>query len=527
MLIAAPIWLLALIPWAVLATWMLWGRREQVAVPFVALWRDGEARPTSSRAVRAPSLPIILLLLTILLAILAASSPIVSRADAQSLTILIDRGVTMSARDGIGYRYHRAADLLAPHLRGPVRLLAVPAWEEREVNAAVLTIAIPAMPPTAVDTSADIAQAARRLLASSEGAVVVFTDHPIEFVDPRLIVVPPPAAKSNMGITLLAAREKPAAQVMVRIDAEGPTKVGVVINSDGARVERSVDAPGPLFIDMPRLGKTIDVTLSPGDALEADNEAWLVREAGWPRIEPIATLSAEFSRMVQTYGKLRPPRADARVVSVVDAAGASAAEAVVLAPASNPVSGAVDVVDHLVAAGVAWRDVLADARIGGAVPEGFAPVIYVGANVAVAVRESPRQVLVAIDSESLPRRADYVVFWTNVFDWLGQGGDAFVAHPIGLLGDEWRRVTDGPPQTEPGLWPGIYERTDGTLRAVSAGPHAKPTTAPTTNDWQQRLARLPATSAGGHALSPYLLLAALACAFAAAALWPARRTAQT
>src|SRR5688572_4662848 len=158
MLIAAPIWLLALIPWAVLATWMLWGRREQVAVPFVALWRDGDVRPTSSRAVRVPPLPIILLLLTILLAILAASSPTLSRADPQPLTILVDRGVTMSARDGMGYRYHRAPELLAPHVRGPLRLLAIPAWEEREANAAVLTVAIPAMPPTAVDTSTDITQ---------------------------------------------------------------------------------------------------------------------------------------------------------------------------------------------------------------------------------------------------------------------------------------------------------------------------------------------------------------------------------
>ena len=35
MLIAAPIWLFALLPWTALAIWMLWGRREQATVPFV------------------------------------------------------------------------------------------------------------------------------------------------------------------------------------------------------------------------------------------------------------------------------------------------------------------------------------------------------------------------------------------------------------------------------------------------------------------------------------------------------------
>jgi len=116
MLIAAPIWLLALIPWSALAIWMLWGRRERVGVPFLALWRDAEARPSTSRAVQVPPLPIILLLLTILFAILAASSPTLSRSETQPITVLVDRGVTMSARDGDAYRYVRAAELLVPAL---------------------------------------------------------------------------------------------------------------------------------------------------------------------------------------------------------------------------------------------------------------------------------------------------------------------------------------------------------------------------------------------------------------------------
>jgi hypothetical protein len=171
--------------------------------------------------------------------------------------------------------------------------------------------------------------------------------------------------------------------------------------------------------------------------------------------------------------------------------------------------------------------VLKDARLGAAAPAGFTPVVSIGDRVAVAVRETPRQAWVAIESATFPRRADYVVFWTNLFDWLGQGGDAFVSHPIGLLGDEWRRLTDGPPGTEPGLWPGVYERDDGTLRAVNAGAHTKPALPPMTDDWQQRLARLASGRVGGRPLSPYLLITALACALGAALQWPGRRPAQT
>ena len=526
MFIAAPIWLVALIPWSALAIWMLWGRRERVGVPFLALWRDAEARPSTNRTVQAPPLPIILLLLTILFAILAASSPTLSRSETQPVTVLVDRGVTMSARDGDAYRYVRAAEFLAPHVRGAVRVVSIPAREERATVAARLMSAVGSLPPTALDTSADVAQAAQRLLATTDEPVIILSDHFSDATDPRLVVITPPA-QPNVGIAHFAARAKPAAQVMVRLVGEGQSKQSIIVSSDGTRVERTMDAPGTAFIDLPELGKTVEVALSQGDALTADDRAWLVREAGWPRIEPIATLSPELARMVETYRKLRPAREDARVVSIVDAVGNFGTPAVILAPATAAGTVAASVAEHPITTGVAWPEVLKGARLGAAAPAGFTPVVSIGDRVAVAVRETPRQAWVAIESATFPRRADYVVFWTNVFDWLGQGGDAFVAHPIGLLGDEWRRVTDGPPGTEPGLWPGVYQRGDGTLRAVNAGADAKPAPSSTTNDWQQRLARLASRRVGGRQLSPYLLIAALACALGAALRWPGRGPAQT
>lgn len=527
MLFATPIWLVALIPWTALAVWMLWGRRERVGVPFLALWRGGDARPSARRAVQAPPIAIVLLLLAILLAILGASSPVIGvNTQNRSVTVLVDRGVTMSARDDDAYRYVRAAELLAPHVNGPVQVIGIPSREVRTTNAARLLEAVRALAPTAVDTSADVSQAAMRVLATANDPVVVLTDHAIPVDDPRLVVVPSPPPQANMGIIHVAAREKRAAQVMVTLHANSPSKVAVVISSDGERTEGTVDAPGTTFIDIPRLGKTVEVMLAQGDALPADDRAWLVRETSWPRIQPIVTLPAELARMVETYEKLRPPRDDGRVVSIVDDLSVAAAEAVILAPATATGSGPVSVVDHPGTANIAWHEVLSGARLGQAAPAGFTPIVSMGKRVAVAVRENPRQVWVALDAPVFARRADYVIFWTNVFDSLGQGGDAFVAHPIGLLGNGWQRVTEGPAGTEPGLWPGIYERGDGTLRAVNAGAHTKPSIPPIEQDWQQRLAPLAGSRTGGRGLSPYLLLAALFCTVGAAAAWPGRRAAQ-
>jgi hypothetical protein len=281
------------------------------------------------------------------------------------------------------------------------------------------------------------------------------------------------------------------------------------------------------FIDMPRLGKTVEVNLATGDALSADDHAWLVRESGWPRIEPSGTLPPELIRMVEAYRKLRPAREDARVVSIAGGTEFPVSEAVVLAPATLAANGVPSVVAHSVTNNVAWAGVLKNARVGAAIPAGFSPLISVGGGVAVAVREQPvRQVWMALDAPAFARRADYVVFWTNVIDWIGQSGDAFAAHPIALLGDDWQRVTDGPDATERGLWPGVYERSDGTLRAVNA-PFVKPPSPSPVVDWQRRLANASTGGANGGPLSSYLLLAALCCALAAAWRWPVRRAART
>jgi hypothetical protein len=47
--------------------------------------------------------------------------------------------------------------------------------------------------------------------------------------------------------------------------------------------------------------------------------------------------------------------------------------------------------------------------------------VSVGDSVLVAAREQPvREVWVGFQSGDFPRHADFVLFWSNVFNWLGE-----------------------------------------------------------------------------------------------------------
>src|SRR5687768_6767128 len=92
---AAPIWLVGLVPWAALAVWLLTGRREEARVPFVHLWPRGAAPVRTRRSMRLPPVALACLLLAMLLAVVAAARPVVSRAsDVRDVTLVVDLDVT-------------------------------------------------------------------------------------------------------------------------------------------------------------------------------------------------------------------------------------------------------------------------------------------------------------------------------------------------------------------------------------------------------------------------------------------------
>jgi hypothetical protein len=52
-------------------------------------------------------------------------------------------------------------------------------------------------------------------------------------------------------------------------------------------------------------------------------------------------------------------------------------------------------------------------------PAGWLPLVTNGKTCLLAVHDSPPQVWVSLNDPNWPSTPDYVIFWTNVFDWLG------------------------------------------------------------------------------------------------------------
>jgi hypothetical protein len=72
-------------------------------------------------------------------------------------------------------------------------------------------------------------------------------------------------------------------------------------------------------------------------------------------------------------------------------------------------------------------------------------ILSINDHPAVAIRESPaRQVWVGFASDVWPRSSDFVIFWTNVFDWIGQvqSGSRYTLQSIGAVPPAPSTATD-------------------------------------------------------------------------------------
>lgn len=229
----------------------------------------------------------------------------------------------------------------------------------------------------------------------------------------------PPTGK----VTAVALRQSPRAQLMVTASGSGT----IVVESAAQRVTRSV-TPGDHveFIDLPQMSSSVTV------GMEGSKQFWtLKRRQGWPIIEVRAELSAAESRVVEVYARRRPSGDGSIRVAIVNSLEAAANNPAVIVPtrSSTPPQTALSVSDHPVTRSVRW-DQLKEMQITPAAPKGWQSVLRSGDQPLVALREEPaRQVWLGFQSADFSTRADFVIFWTNLLDWAGQGGEAFEAIP--------------------------------------------------------------------------------------------------
>jgi hypothetical protein len=189
---------------------------------------------------------------------------------------------------------------------------------------------------------------------------------------------------------------------------------------------------------------------------------------------------------------------------------------------AKPTSGRVGVEfgDHPVIANVDWREVAKDAVAAQAPGDGWTTLERSGDQVLVAVREKPaRQVWVGFTSPTFPKLKNFVIFWTNVFDWVGQGGDEFTSEPVNSIGSEWKLETSSSMESFD-ITPGIYRRSNGVRRALNAIDVRFD--APPKTDWRRQLASLSRSQGAGSDSRPIFLILAMLLLLGACILWKTR-----
>jgi hypothetical protein len=503
-------WLWLIVPWAGVVVWLLVGKRREMGVPFVELWRGRREVARGRREFTRPTAGVVAILLAVLIGILAAAHPEMLRGIERHVTVVADVGITMSA----GRLESAIAELKAGIPAGTrVDLVTVPAsparWEGDVLSA------------TCVDTSAQLPRAVAGALARTDDVVIVLTDQAVRD-DPRVVRIAPAGAVANAAITRFAIRDdaggKPQAMVTVRNNANW-LRTRLVVND----VEQMIELPQhgqerSYFVDLPSVGRTAQAKIDVADDFQDDNSAYLARQAEHAAIQMRGNLSAEVRRVVDAYRLARPASGGARLVGVVAAADQLREdEAGIVAPSvdagdagstgERPV-----VVSHPLTANLHpkfWHASASATPASG----GWTAVMSSASRPVVLVREHPsRQVWIGAVSSNIAKSADFVVLWTNALDWVGAGStETFAAVTVGTLGPEWASVDT--------QQPGIYRRDDGAAVAANA-PVANFRSEASTAGWRGKLRALGESRSGRLELGSYLVVAAIGCALAGAFLWP-------
>jgi len=510
MTFAAPWALLLLIPWLATALYVLLATREVAYVPFVRLWPKSEATQQARRSVHRPPLWVVGVLLAMLLAILAAAGLGV-RTRRRSITVIVDCGVSMSAKG-------RVDSALAPlKLTSADTLHVIPIPGEpfdvagdKPVDRLIFT---------ADDTTSLLDHTLRDTLAKTAGPIVVVSDRPPTFAESAALWLRPAAPLDDVAIELFSVTPTTPgkAQAMVRIfNGTERTSAGLigpgVVNLHGPTgfISPKIDLPPrgqrrDFFFDIDYAAdvEALSVEILIDDAIRADNSAYLVRDRRTPAILPDAALSPSQRRMIDIYAAHRGPADPARKITVAPFPLPPDRPGVWLAAGgSEKLPRELNVTSHPVTRSVDWPAIAADAT-GGRVPGDNWKALFGSPNAALlAVREAPvRQVWVGFDIDAFSNWSDYVVLWTNVLDWVGDGSQGFVAEAAGesKAANVWITADASVHDS-----PGVYSHADGSKYAVAPPvlPPAKAQAAPDTSSFLRSVAAV-------RPLSSYLSFLAL------------------
>lgn len=370
----APAWLGLLLPWALLALWLLRRSKRSAPVPFVALWRtEHDAAPVIRRRFEFP-LHLILILLALGSIILAAAKPGIrwSTVVGQPVWLIVDTGLGMSAAQDQTTIASSLVQEVAKKLRAtgnlqqPVNLVIVPGQGAQRINLNDLAGLAEQLPSTAIDTQQMVESTVRQVLEQADAPVIVVSNHKLGVNDDRLMQQSSSHLSDNAGIVAASVADGAPAQLMVRVVNQSGQTAGRLLINHQPPVDITLPPPGQMrnyFVDLPEpLPVVMQIKLEPDDELTMDNQWWLVQQQRAPRIEIDGQVPSFVKRMVQVYQAQHPAEAQALQIWVSAAnwqSAASIAPMVILAGGSSghQVEGAVEVRPHALSSDIDWEKV--------------------------------------------------------------------------------------------------------------------------------------------------------------------------
>jgi hypothetical protein len=521
MIFASPLWLIVLAPWGALVVWALSGRLEKTGIPFLNLWH-APAPPWQRprRGWRVPPVVVTALLAAMLLAILAAAGPIVPESQyPAAVTIVVDRGIyspfAKSAAEALDVLKQSFPDAnVSLHIVPQEDSLAGGDWFQR----------IGSLAPTAADDGDALTLACRQALRETAGPVLLLSNRSVGFADGRLVQITSSDAITNVGIDLLSVRSEAAAsQAMIKLlNQSALTSARLTVRADEKTVQsRQISLPatgskGNYFVDIPDRPSVVEAEVDCDDSIKINHRAWTVRSAVWPIIEAGSALPPELTRLIRIYSRRRPAsESSRRIVVTADPEAIPAGVPVAILPDATAQGKMLSAPGSLIVRSapvdirsVDWARDLVGATVFPSPHGDWQPVVSAGDSILLALRDSPvRQVWIGFRSDDFARRADFVVFWSEIFNWLGGGDADYVSQRVGASAGHWT--------------PGLYRSGAGVLDAVNAT--APPIPAPPPVDWRGKLRSLAAASEARVPISSIALAAATVLAALALIAWPASK----
>lgn len=465
-----PIWYLLLVPWGLAVVYLLWFRRLPTAVPFLPLWQHHHTPlPASSERRRLP-LWLWLILLAALAGIAAAGRPWFLRSHAgQEIIILLDRGVMSEPHYQPTLEHAEKLISEAAGSDGPVTLRVFPGDKtfstDRSSWRAIAATQNHALTNPAAEMDACIAR------MDQSKPVFLISNRRIDDPTNQIRQIASPAPINNVGLVDLAIRQEALAECMVRIRNQSPLVDATLVMHIGEQtLRRPITLPPTgqtqsYFLPLPALSEVIAIEVQAPDDFQIDNRGYLLRRGAWPKIEVRGDVGAAMQRMVDVYSRNRPPGIGSRPLVVASSLFQLPTDQPAAAMARNSQSlrpltrmPAVEFGDHSLLRHVDWALLSRDATAAASPGEGWSILIRSGDRVLLAYREEPvRQVWVGFQSRSFESSADFVVFWTNVFTWLGADAPVFAHEPMGALAPG-----GAAPQK-----PGVYQYPNGRRTAMN------------------------------------------------------------